>query len=149
LKNFKKNQLIFLSILFLTIFLFTAVGNAESQISASEWLAKGNQSLEEQDYVNAIADYTKAIELNPLNANAYINRGNSYSHKGLYDLAITDFNKAIELNPQDANTYANRAICHYQMGKRTAAKEDLELFLKYASPDDKRVEMVKKRLLEL
>ena len=45
----------------------------------------------------AIADYSKAIELNPDFA-AYNNRGNVYNRQGKYTQAISDFNKAIDSN---------------------------------------------------
>ena len=49
----------------------------------------------------AIADYTKAIELNPKDQQAYWRRGLSYGHKGQCGPAIADYSKAIELNPKD------------------------------------------------
>ena len=46
----------------------------------------------------AIADYSKAIELNPNNADAYIGRGQVYSFTGYNDQAIADYDMAIMLN---------------------------------------------------
>ena len=57
-----------------------------------------------------LADYTKAIELNPNNAEVYYNRGGVYRGKGDYDCALADYTKAIELNPNDAEIYNNRGI---------------------------------------
>lgn len=54
-------------------------------------LTKANTNL-------AIADYTKARELDPNNAGAYYNRGSAYTHEGQYDLAINDYKKVIELS---------------------------------------------------
>jgi tetratricopeptide (TPR) repeat protein len=39
----------------------------------------------------AIADYTKAIDLEPQALAAYINRGNIYKNKGQYDRALDDY----------------------------------------------------------
>ena len=60
-----------------------------------------------KDYQGAIADYNKAIAINPRDANAYNNRGNP--KKGLKDYqgAIADFSKAIAIDPQSV-AYANR-----------------------------------------
>ncbi len=46
----------------------------------------------------AIADYSKAIELDSSYALAYYNRGIAYYNTGQSDLAIADFNKAIQLS---------------------------------------------------
>jgi uncharacterized protein YjbI with pentapeptide repeats len=48
-------------------------------------------------YDAAIADYTKAIELDLNDASAYYMRGRVYSKKGEYDKAIADLEKYIEL----------------------------------------------------
>ena len=64
------------------------------------------------DSDNAIADYTKAIELDPKSAEAYKDRGISYLSDGNIDEAIRDYTKAIELDPESAEAYKNRAIAY-------------------------------------
>ena len=49
------------------------------------------------DIDNAIADYTKVIEIVPDNASAYDNRGRAYASKGDYTHAVEDQTKAQEL----------------------------------------------------
>ena len=51
---------------------------------------------------NAIADYTKAIELEPDNFSYYKNRGNCYKLNDEYNLAIIDYKRAIELTTDDS-----------------------------------------------
>ena len=48
-------------------------------------------------YEDALADYNKAIELNPNYSNAYNNRGATKNNLKQYVKAIEDFDKAIEL----------------------------------------------------
>lgn len=68
----------------------------------------GNSKLQLKDYIGAIADYSKAIELKPDNADAYYNRGNSKILLKDYNGAITDYSKAIELNiPEKQNINYN------------------------------------------
>jgi Flp pilus assembly protein TadD len=50
------------------------------------------------EYEHAIAEFTKAIEINSRDAEAYLKRGNAYDHIGEHDLAISEFTKAIEIN---------------------------------------------------
>ena len=62
------------------------------------------------DYQGAIADYNKAIELNPQFAEAYNNQGVAKGESGDYQGAIADLDKAIEINPQLTEAYLNRGI---------------------------------------
>ena len=56
----------------------------------------------------AIADFSKAIELKPKDADNYTARGLSYAKMDKDDLAIVDFSKAVELEPKNATFYATR-----------------------------------------
>jgi lipoprotein NlpI/Leu/Phe-tRNA-protein transferase len=84
----------------------------------------------------AIAAYTKAIELNPKNAMVFSNRGNVYNYKGLWDMAIRDYDKAIELDPKNAVTFNNRGTVYSDKGLWDMAIRDydkaIELDPKYA-----------------
>jgi tetratricopeptide (TPR) repeat protein len=60
------------------------------------------------DYDGAIADYTKAIEINPKYTEAYCNRGTAKLLKRDYDGAYADGNQAIALDPKDAEAYSVR-----------------------------------------
>jgi tetratricopeptide (TPR) repeat protein len=61
----------------------------------------------------AIADYTKAIELDPKIAAAYNNRGIAFKQKGLNSKAVADFQAYLQLNPmrrtahRSSNGWAN------------------------------------------
>jgi tetratricopeptide (TPR) repeat protein len=81
-------------------------------------LAKAGQ------YEQAIAEFDKAIELDPNYTAAYANRGNVYSQIGQHDKAIADCNKAIELDPDDAEVYGNRAAVYSHMGEHDKAIAD-------------------------
>jgi tetratricopeptide (TPR) repeat protein len=70
------------------------------------------------DSNGAIADYTKAVELNPKLTYVYVNRGIAKIKSDL-DGAIADFTKAIELNPKFTAAY-------YDRGSAKANKGDLE-----------------------
>lgn len=83
-------------------------GNQTRKDLASAYNSRGNAYDREGDYDRAIADFTKAIELDAKDAAAYNNRGISYRHEGEDDRAIADYTKAIELDPQYANAYVNR-----------------------------------------
>ena len=78
-----------------------------------DYLNEGLALERQGDYDGAIADFTKAIELNPQLAEPYNNRGTARLHKHDLDGAIADYAKAIELNPQFADAYSNRGLSLY------------------------------------
>jgi tetratricopeptide (TPR) repeat protein len=73
-----------------------------------------------------IAEYDRAIALNPKSAKAYFNRGNAYAAKKEYDRAIADYTDAIRLNPKSAITYKNRGLVYQAKGELDRAKADLD-----------------------
>jgi tetratricopeptide (TPR) repeat protein len=77
-----------------------------------------------QQFDRAIADYNKAIELDPRYAAAYNNRGYVYRQKGELDRAIADYSKAIELDPNDFRAYNNRGHAYRQKGELDRAITD-------------------------
>jgi len=60
-------------------------------------------------YDEAIAEFKRAIEINPNYALAHSNLGNAYDEKGMYDVAIAEYKIAIEINP-------NYALAHNNLG---------------------------------
>ena len=83
----------------------------------------------------SIADYSKAIEIDPKYTWAYRNRGGTYAKKGEYDRAIADFDKAIELDPKYAGAYNSRAMVFFTAGKPAQGLPDVEKSLEL-HPDD-------------
>ena len=55
-----------------------------------------------------IANYGKAIELNPELVEAYTQRGNAYRDKAELDSAIADYTEALKLRPKVAEFYYTR-----------------------------------------
>ena len=93
--------------------------------NAEAYFVRGVTYARKGQYDKAIADFTKAIELNPRHAEAYINRGLAYKNTGQYDQAISDCTKAIEINPRDAEAYNNRAIAYYFREEHDRAWQDV------------------------
>src|SRR3954470_15175531 len=55
----------------------------------------GNKAFEQKQYPQAIAEYSRAIDLNPKQPAFYENRGFALLAMERYDEALTDFNKVI------------------------------------------------------
>jgi tetratricopeptide (TPR) repeat protein len=79
---------------------------------ATAHFSRGYAYMHKGDMGSAIADLSRAIELDPQNASTYYGRGFLYFNKGEHERAIEDFTKAIELLP---NADARRVSTIYQM----------------------------------
>ncbi len=64
------------------------------------------------DIAAGIADFTRAIEMNPRYADAYVSRGKAHGAKGDADLALADLNEAIRIDPKSAEAYVSRGIVY-------------------------------------
>jgi tetratricopeptide (TPR) repeat protein len=69
----------------------------------------------------ALADYNKAIALNPNYMLAYNDRGATYLSTQQYPQALNDFDKAIELDPKFARSYLGRALAQEGLNNSHAA----------------------------
>ena len=76
------------------------------------------------DYARAIADFDRAIEIDPGSASAYYNRGIVYNAMRDYARAIADFDRAIEIDPGRANVYNNRGVAYEALGDYGRATTD-------------------------
>jgi tetratricopeptide (TPR) repeat protein len=86
-----------------------AKGNEkESPASVEDFFNRAGVKKAAGDLDGAIADYDRAIQLDPKDAAIYNNRGLAKQEKGDLDAAIVDFNRAIQLNPKDAVACSNR-----------------------------------------
>ena len=85
----------------------------------------------------AIEDFTKAIDLQPNDADVYYYRGLSYADQDEYSLAIKDFTKSIELKPDYADVYNSRGAVYLKKYECDPAIKDftkaIELKPDYAS----------------
>src|SRR5947209_1204907 len=94
----------------LVLLLFSSAVSAQPASRAEQYYRSGIAKKASGDLDGAIADYTKAIEINPRYAGAYINRGVARKMKGDFDGAIADYDRAISLNPRLKEAYNNRGL---------------------------------------
>ena len=79
-----------------------------------------------KDLDAAIADFDRAISLDPQNAQAYHNRGWSWRIKRAYEKAIADYSEAIRIDPTYAWAYNNRGIARRDQGEWDRALTDFD-----------------------
>jgi tetratricopeptide (TPR) repeat protein len=115
LKLFKREIIISISI-FLAIAVFAIV----------QWRKEGGTVKPN----STVADYTRAIELKPDDAEAYYKRGKAHTFfielasNDVKDRAIADYSKAIELKPDYADAYINRGRAYAAKGDKDRAIAD-------------------------
>ena len=80
---------------------------------------RGLEYYNKQEYGNAAAEFTHAIEMKADYPEAYNGRGNTYRAMNDYDQAIADYKKALELKPDYAEAKEN-------LQQTIRAKEELE-----------------------
>ena len=78
------------------------------------------------EFVLAVSDYNKAIEMNPQDSLAFLNRARTFSNQKNYDAAITDYSRAIELNPKESMAYFNRGDAYEKKGNVQQAMSDYQ-----------------------
>ncbi len=125
--DYKKNELII---------------NENQEISATkkgsllDYYITGNENLQNGDYLIAIANYSKVIEIDPNYSDAYNKRGMAQGILGKHNNAIEDFDQAIKLNPYKADFYNNRGSSLGKLEKYNEALEDLDKAILLDSTDE-------------
>ena len=82
-------------------------------------------------YDLALADLTRAIQLQPDLAEAFHYRGYVYLNVQKDDAAIADYNQAIKLDPGNSNALFGRGFDFYRSGKYDQAIADYDQVLKF------------------
>jgi len=87
---------------------------------------RANSNFVMGEYDAAIADYNKAVELNPKEPDIYFSRGLAHFNKQSYTPAIADFDKVIELDPKEAMAYFKRGNALEKTGNFEKALADYQ-----------------------
>jgi tetratricopeptide (TPR) repeat protein len=80
----------------------------------------------------AIADFDKAIRLDPKDAEAYAYRGVVRLGRKQFDRAVADLSEAIRLKPKDPGYWYKRAEAHLLAGRIDAGRADLDECIRLA-----------------
>jgi tetratricopeptide (TPR) repeat protein len=95
----------------------------------------GMEALKAKKPDQAIAHFSRALQLNSNHAPSYIARGSCYHFAHEFDLALADFDRAIKLRPTSARVYRFRGETHWSKGELDLAVADfskaIELDSKY------------------
>jgi Tfp pilus assembly protein PilF len=98
----------------------TSVSDAQSATARGEALVRSGKTEE------ALAEFDKAVALDPHNAPALYNRGLLYQREKQHEPAVADFTSANGLTPQRAEPLLARAISYLALDKVKEAAADLD-----------------------
>jgi len=88
------------------------------------YLNRGNAKLANDDDFGAIDDYSRAIEINPKNADSYYNRASAKKESMDYNGAIADYDLVFKLSPFDGEAYCSRGHAKNILGYKVSACMD-------------------------
>jgi tetratricopeptide (TPR) repeat protein len=99
--------------------------DADEPADAAGYSRRGTAFSARRDFEHAIADLTRACELDPTNAEYFYQRGIAYGENRQTDLAAADIDKAIELNPDHVAARAARVQLRVMRKDKAGAIADL------------------------
>lgn len=108
------------------IFSYTCVIRVIDTQYIPAYMVRASSYARQRDYERAIADYSRAIELDSALVPAYNNRGILYTAIREYDEAAADFERVMALDPSYYAAANNRAVLHMINGDFDAALVVLE-----------------------
>lgn len=107
------------------VLLFTLLGGGFlCAQTADQFLATGVVYFQRGQFKEALAAFSKVIQMDSNHALAHTNRGLVRYRMGDMDGALADHNKAIELDPALSDAYTNRGGVHLAQGDKGAALAD-------------------------
>lgn len=99
---------------------------------AAGFSRRGGAFYARQQWARAIADFTRACELDPAQPEYFYQRGLAYWDDKQSKLALADFDRAVQLAPDYVGPRLARAEVHLDAGDEAAAAADLEAVAKLA-----------------
>jgi tetratricopeptide (TPR) repeat protein len=112
-------------------------------MDAQEYIKRGMEFYNQDDFDRAIADFIEALRLDPgiVEAKnnlytAYFNRGVANFRKGDNDKAIADLTEAVALNPNDVDAYGARGTIRKEIGDHDGVINDFTKVIQLAPSVD-------------
>jgi tetratricopeptide (TPR) repeat protein len=104
----------------------TAAAPVTGAGDAKSYVARGQALLQSGRTEDALAEFDRAIALDPHYAEALYNRGLLHQREKQYQLAVDDFTSANGLTPQRAEPLLGRAVSYLALDKVREAAADLD-----------------------
>jgi tetratricopeptide (TPR) repeat protein/predicted aspartyl protease len=98
----------------------------DAPADAASLARRGSAFAARHDFEHAIADLTRACELEPNNPEYFLERGMAYRDSGMTDLAAADFDRTLELKSDDLSALEARAQLRLAQKNVAGAVADLD-----------------------
>ena len=95
------------------------------------YLLRGIAKYNLEDLLGADADFSRAIDINPVYTMAYQYRAITRARLGNYEDALCDFEEAISLRPEQSGIYYSRGVTLLLSGQFERAAADFDTFIHY------------------
>ncbi|WP_310483810.1 tetratricopeptide repeat-containing serine protease family protein [Chamaesiphon sp. VAR_48_metabat_403] len=105
----------------------TPATGSSQPTTADDFFITAQEKSQKGDYQNAIADYNRALSLNPQFEEIYFRRGIARSLTKDSQGAEADYTRAIALNPQHAEAYLHRGSTRNLLANWQGAKSDFDV----------------------
>ena len=92
-------------------------------MDAAGFMRRGMADASRAEYPQAIADLTRACDLDPADADCRYQRGLAYWHSARWEPALADFTAAIQLRPNDFDAHMARAEVELRRQQAGAAAD--------------------------
>jgi tetratricopeptide (TPR) repeat protein len=97
--------------------------------TAQDYINRGNVHESFHNIPMAVADYTRAVDMDTNNVYFYFVRGNAHDKAGNYQLSIADYTSIISRQPNNIGARLNRGNAYYNSGNYKGAVEDWNIVI--------------------
>ena len=102
----------------------TQTAKKEDYIKAAQFFNKlGIAAMAEENYAKAIANFKRAVQMNPYDPELWKNLGEAYTAAKFYQKAEQAFSRALALKPDYGDVYYDMGILYTEWGKYKKAEE--------------------------
>ncbi len=104
-------------------------------LDEQNYVKRGLNRFEKNDFKRAINDFTRALRLNPENTDIYLVRANAKIKCEQFKKAIEDFNLYFQCNPNNINALLDRGDCYLKLVNVELALKDFNEAYSFGSKE--------------
>ena len=101
------------------------------------YFIRGLINIKRPDWVSALNDFRKILEINPTSIDAQTMLGYMESGSGNYKIAVDRFTESLKLEPNNSNLYAYRSNANYLLKDYQSSINDITKALEIENEEDK------------